>query len=123
MTALDLAALRAFVLRDGGLSSWTLVSVLVPELSDLCEGACGWSRLGHCPVDPSDFLRCLRALALIPDGRERLHLVAERYPQWEPTVANWSAWAELMARESTRKDGCAPKLWKAMQAARAGAAS
>lgn len=106
-------ALRRFVLRDGGLSSWTLVSVLVPSLSDLCEGACGSSGLGSIPFDPSDLHRCMSALDKIPRGRSRLARVAEQYPQWAPLVANWGELESLWHEEAP--SGTCTKTWNRMR--------
>lgn len=107
--------LRKLVLHgNSGLSSWTIVYALVPELRELCEGRCGGFGLGNTPADPSDFHRCLLALNLIPRGRERLPDVAAMFPQWRSTVENWAKWEALFEEESKRHDGMAPRLFKAM---------
>lgn len=94
ITPQDIAKIRAYMLEHRGVSAATIVSVLVPELRDLCEGIAG--GIGSYPFDSGDFGRCRRVLALIPGGVERLDEVAQECPaaEWE-----WqrlaTAWPEL----------------------------
>ena len=107
----DVAGLRKMALWERGMSGLTIVSVLVPSLYDLCEGASG--GLGNYPLDPNDFDRCYRYLKMIRDGRNRVRLVAKKYPAWTRLVNNWEELSALYEEE--RPAGIAPKLYKRMQ--------
>lgn len=65
------------------------------------------------PHDPDDFSRCHALLGLIPEWRERLGEVAERFPAWGPFVTAWDELTELFERgpDDKRK-----KLYTAMYA-------
>jgi len=104
-----LLALREFVIHESGLSSATIVSVLVPQLYDLCLGKTG--GLGNYPLDPDDFVRCKRALDLIPNGAERLAEVSAKYPEWGWMVREWPKLMELCHQEIPKGLGAAPKLY------------
>jgi hypothetical protein len=67
--------------RDTGISSGTIYSVLTGRGSP-CRGH-------DIPHDPSDFGRCYRLLALFPEWRPQLYLVAKAYPAWKPFVREW----------------------------------
>jgi hypothetical protein len=45
---------------------------------------------GNTPKDAHDFLRCEMLLKVMPEWREKLCLVAEKYPAWGPVVARWA---------------------------------
>jgi hypothetical protein len=110
MNADQIKALRDWARHSGGLSSYTLISALVPELADFCDGAA--RGLGSTPADPSDFKRCLTALSFIPNGREHLSKVADLYPRWRQLV---DAWAELEALYwSEAPSGMAPLTFNRM---------
>jgi hypothetical protein len=105
--------LRDFVINDAGLSSRTLVSVLVPALRDVCRAHNGSFGLGDFPYDPADFGRCYRALKLIPGGIERLHEVSNAYPEWTGLVDNWEELTQLYELELPK--GTAPRLYQRMK--------
>jgi hypothetical protein len=110
----ELRKLADWMLSNGGLSSWTIISVLVPELRERAIG-CSRGSIGGFPHDPSDLARCIRALDLIPDGRARLKEVAAAYPEWKPLVDNWSALESLWRKEKENKDAMAPKCYGFMR--------
>ena len=104
-------ALREFILQEGGVSSCTIISVLLPEFAPMCRAKISW--LGSTPCDPGDFGRCCRALKLIENGVERLPEVAVKYPRWVPLV---EAWADLTALyEEELPSDEAPKLYARMK--------
>jgi hypothetical protein len=105
--------LRDFIVGRSGLSSRTLISVLVPELREVCRNVNGRSELGDHPWDPDDFGRCYRALKLIPGGAERIDEVAKAYPAWAGLAANWTELTALYEEEEP--SGRAPKLYKRMK--------
>jgi len=116
----DQSDLRRFILRESGLSSRTLVSVLCPELHDLCEGACSSFGLGSYPLDPSDLHRCVTALKLLccfEDGKRHVERVAAAYPGWKHVADNWDEWMVLYAEECVGPKWMAPKLYDAMHRA------
>lgn len=102
--------LGEWLLHSGGLSSATIIAVLVPALRERALGHAG--RLGEAPSDPSDLNRCLRALEFIPKGEQRLGLVAKKYPFWSPLVEHWAELKALHAEELP--SGHAPKTWARM---------
>jgi hypothetical protein len=81
-----------------------------------------WSVLsGHpvksygIPYDPADFGRCYRLLTVMPEWRGRLHLVAAKFPKWEPLVAAWDELTALYEAEVPNHKGVAPKLYARIQ--------
>jgi hypothetical protein len=101
--------LQKWFATDAGRSSVTIASVLVPEMRQACIGWLG-SYGPHVPLDPDDFGRCHRLLALIPNGVERMSEVAAAYPEWAGLVG---AWAELAALyEEELPSGRAPRLYR-----------
>lgn len=65
------------------------------------------------PLDPDDFRRCELLLGLIPEWNEELHLVAERFPEWDPLVREWNSLRDLYWEELP--SGSAPKLAERMR--------
>jgi hypothetical protein len=63
---------------------------------------------GDTPRDADDFGRCSRLLARVPDLRERLPLVAERWPAWAPLVAVWDELETLLQTDPQILDS---RLW------------
>lgn len=51
------------------------------------------------PLDPADFGRCHRLLALFPEWRSRLAEVAEAHCGWGPMVREWSEMERLYVRD------------------------
>lgn len=108
--------LRQWLRRSGGLSSYSIVWALCPELRDFADGCAGAFGIGRAPSDPSDFWRCREVLKLIPDGVARLGEVAAAFPdsEWPALVAQWAELDALYEEESKNKSGMAPKLFKRM---------
>jgi hypothetical protein len=79
MSTIDPRALNWIMGGDKGSSSETIWAVMTGAE---CPRP---SR----PLDASDFGRCYRLLALIPEWRVRLPEVTARYPEWGPLVAIW----------------------------------
>lgn len=109
----DFKELRDWLARSGGVSSFTLVSVLVPELREFALGACRSSP--DAPHDPEDFVRCRKALAFIPNGVARMPEVAAVHPVWKELAANWPELERLYQEEIPTGRGNAPKLYARMQ--------
>ena len=63
------------------------------------------------PHDPSDFRRCVELLKVVPLARTYLPLMADVSPQWARIVADWDDLERLLAEESQRPDGRAPRLY------------
>lgn len=76
---------------DTGISSKTIFSVMTGT-------PCAWTGT---PLDPSDFGRCYRLLALFPEWRDRMHEVSAAYPAWTRLVESWG---ELTALYEQEKD-------------------
>lgn len=55
-----------------------------------------WSH----PSDPDDLRRCLRFLDNCPDARDRLHLIAQKSPQWKALVGRWDELETLYRTEA-----------------------
>ena len=81
------------LLGETGVSSETIayaLSGIKPETTVLADGTL--TRRPHrwdIPHDAADFRRCLLLLEYIPEWRERLPEVAERFPAWKPIVEHW----------------------------------
>jgi len=73
---------------DTGISSKTIACIAMGVTSD--------QRHWHfdTPSDAADFGRCYRLLKVVPELRDALPLVAEKFPKYGPLVA---AWDELTA--------------------------
>lgn len=117
MTKRQLTKLREWLRTDGGLSSYTIVWVLVPELRDFADECARSFGVGHAPVDPSDFNRCRQVLSLIPGGVGRLDEVARAFHLfgWRRLVDNWDELDALFVEESKNESGMAPKLYERMK--------
>ena len=90
--------------REGGISSRTIIRALAhPYLHGVSD----------VPYDPSDFRRCLRLLAVMPEWRARLPEVAAKYPTWAGLVEHWDELEALYEEEAP--SGVAPKLFARMQ--------
>ena len=61
------------------------------------------------PYDPDDFRRCRELLDYIPEWRERLPEVAEKFSEWKPLVENWNKLDTLYDEEAP--SGSAPNLY------------
>jgi hypothetical protein len=94
---------------DTGMSSLTIMSVL----SDKHKHPGRYEIRGEYPLDPSDFGRCYRLLALFPEWRSRLSEVAEKYPKWKELVEHWDELEALWEKESPT--GMCSKLYDRMQ--------
>lgn len=70
---------------------------------------------GPCaPLDPDDFGRCHRLLALAPEWRARMPEMA-KVRGWEKLAPAWEELTAMFMEERKRKDGRAPKLYARMQ--------
>ena len=98
-------------IREGnrGTSSETIFEVL--SGCPLIEKS-GMRR--NVPHDPSDFYRCYQLLQQVPEFNGKLNRVAKVYPHWQVFVDNWDLFETLLKEELKRKDGTAPKLYKAL---------
>lgn len=80
----ELRLLRWFVSDNGGASSLTIASAF-------CDYS--WLQdfivIPSIPYDTGDFQRCLSLLELIPEWKDKLAKVSEKYPEWAPFVDNW----------------------------------
>ena len=90
---------------DVGTSSLTIWSVFTGSLS----------AVGY-PNDPDDFRRCKLLLDLIPEWRQDMGKITDRFPWYAPFVDRWAEFEKLYAEESQGKK--APKLYALMQVAR-----
>lgn|GEM_PF-5020403 len=113
------ATVRACLLRYQGLSAASIVAVLLPQFRDLCEGIVAPSSLGDYPLDPDDYSRCRRVLALIPGGASRIGEVANEYGsrEWHGLADAWPELEALWLEEEKRADRRMPKLYARMQRA------
>lgn len=109
----NVEALRELLRSQRGLSACSIVWALVPELRDFVDGMTA-GDLGNNPWDPSDFTRCQRVLALIPNGKARIGEVAEAFPKskaWARLARAWPELDKLWSDEEGRSDRMAPKLY------------
>lgn len=91
---------------DSGISSKTIVQTITGArvLGTWQPGA---------PRDPDDFGRCSRLLALFPELRTRLHVVADQLGgEWRALVEHWDELEALYQQELPA--GKAPRLYKLM---------
>lgn len=102
---------------DTGISSKAIVAVMEGVPPEVLNG--GWG-LKH-PLDPADFGRCLRLLAIWPDYRPRLHEMAAVSPQWRVLVNHWDE-LEALYNEEAPSRKC-PNLYDRMQELLDGSAS
>lgn len=107
---LDGRAYRWLTGGDTGTSSLTIFAVMTGDDRVPLHGN------PRVPLDPSDFGRCHRLLAVIPEWRARLPEVAARYPEWTALVREWDRLDALYERERKRPDGRAPVLYRQIQA-------
>jgi len=47
------------------------------------------------PCDPDDFSRCHRLLEVVPEWKEKLHLMKAVSPVWKKLVENWDKLTEM----------------------------
>ena len=100
---------------ETGISSKTIHAVLTGMVDDMVFNASpSWLKY-DVPHDPSDFRRCYLLLKLIPEWRERLDEVAERFPKLKPFVKHWGELTRLYEEERENADGHARKLYTRMQ--------
>lgn len=95
--------------HDTGLSSetiWCFMSGVPFALRLGGRGPCY-------PLDPSDFGRCYRLLALAPEWRARIGEMAS-VKGWEKMAPAWDEMTALYEREIQRPDGNAPELYDLM---------
>ena len=91
---------------ERGISSETIFEALtgMPLVAEMW----GYST----PRDPSDFHRCYKLLKAVPEFRERIKEVGEKFPHWKPIADNWDELERLFEEELFgRDDGKAPKLY------------
>jgi hypothetical protein len=88
---------------DTGTSSKTIFSVMTGSPTGRAD----------IPYDPDDFGRCYRLLKLIPEWRQRLGEVSEKYSKWIPLVEHWDELTDLY-ESGLSKDDC-HKLYTRMQ--------
>jgi len=67
----------------------------------------------HWPHDPSDFGRCVKFLAAVPEAREKMELLSDCCPEWNSLVFEWPE-LEALYREEL-PTGTAPKLYARMK--------
>lgn len=94
---------------DTGLSSETMCLYFISGRAP--ERLHGFRRISY-PLDPSDFGRCVRLLAAVPEWRARLPELAALSPEWDGLVANWDRLEALYWEELPAKT--APRLYAAM---------
>ena len=94
--------------NDTGISSKTIWAVMMNAVPENYG-------FGHfdTPLDPSDFGRCYRLLALFPDWKNRLDEVAEKFPKWGPMVREWDTMTALYERDY--ESGKSSELYDLMQ--------
>lgn len=63
------------------------------------------------PWDPSDFGRCMRLVAAIPEWRPRLPEMAKRSPEWAGIVKHWDRIEQCMRAELADGGGRAPATY------------
>jgi hypothetical protein len=51
------------------------------------------------PYDPSDFLRCHELVKVVPEIKERFHILKEAGKEWSSLVDNWDKLAELLEEQ------------------------
>ena len=92
---------------DTGTSSETIWSVM----TGFPVARYGW------PYDPADFGRCWRLLNRFPEWKDRLHEVAEAFPNtpWGPLIREWKALSDLYCGEVLLQTGRAPRTYELMQ--------
>jgi hypothetical protein len=83
---------------DTGTSSLTIYSVLADSDAHRIPYR-QRERLGDTPVDPEDFGRCHRLLALKPGWADRLREVSAKYPAWAGLVYEWPRLTEIYLRD------------------------
>ena len=98
---------------ERGISSDTICSALcgieIPEFFK-----CNYHSMPDVPHDSSDFRRCYLLLKLIPEFRDRLHEIIDKYPKWKPYVENWSKMT-LIFESDVDSDGWSKKLYDFMR--------
>ena len=82
----------------------TLSGIFIPDLR--------WHDVPH---DPTDFGRCYRLLKVMPEWRERLSEVADKYPTWAPFVREWDRLTAMYEEACVRPDGKAPEMFALMK--------
>lgn len=83
----------------------------------------GHPALPAFPLDPSDFGRCYRLLALAPDWRLRIREMAAYGPEWQRLADAWDELSGLYESEvdtsviphRAREGGIAPRLYERMK--------
>ena len=100
---------------ETGISSKTIHAVLTGMVDNtVFNTSPSWFRY-DVPSDPSDFRRCYLLLKFIPEWKQRLHEVAERFPKWKPFVEQWDELTQLYEEERENVDGKARKLYARMR--------
>ena len=100
---------------ETGISSKTIHAVLTGMVDNtVFNTSPSWFRYDT-PHDPSDFRRCYLLLKFIPEWKQRLHEVAERFPEWKPFVEHWDELTQLYEEERENVDRKAHKLYARMQ--------
>lgn len=99
---------------DTGISSLTIFATLTEKNGRAAQAQLR-GRTSE-PLDPDDFGRCRRLLALFPAWRARLGEVAMASPEWTALVREWDMIDALYAEEEPT--GRAPKCYALMQKCR-----
>ena len=81
---------------DKGISSMTMAVAILPPDSTVPSSCRPYvAANAGIPHDADDFGRCIRLLDAIPEFRDDLHKVSEKYSEWEPIIDHWNELEEL----------------------------
>lgn len=106
-TAEQAAARHWLFTGNTGRSSRTMAHFLTGVPEQLRD-----ADISH-PLDPSDFLRCLEFLEVVPEAKNRLADMSAVSPAWAALVPVWPELEALHQEEKNQKK--APKLYARMQ--------
>jgi hypothetical protein len=78
---------------EHGISSKTIFSILAYTvgLPPMLQ-----AREFHTPCDPGDFNRCSKLIAMVPEWKGKLNIVANYSPVWKNLVDNWDKLEEML---------------------------
>lgn len=77
-----------------GISSGTMCSVLFPGLK-YHNKLVSMSHQSH-PHDNSDFVRCMKFIAAVPEAKDRLEQMKSVSPEWENLINHWQEIEQLI---------------------------